>query len=73
MTAEKLGVPAIGVMTSQFVSAADLMARVLGADGFEFVTIEHPISSASTQALQERAAQALLDSERILTGLGASA
>ena len=68
VTAEKLGVPAIGVMTSQFVSAAELMARVLGADGFKFVTIEHPISSASTEALQARAQRALTDSETILFG-----
>jgi len=55
-------------MTTQFVSAAELMARVLGADGFRFVAIEHPISSASTQALQEQARLALIESEAILTG-----
>lgn len=42
-------------MTSQFVSAAELMGRVLGADGYPFVVIEHPISSASPEALAERA------------------
>jgi hypothetical protein len=68
VTAEKHGIPSIGIMTTQFVSAAELMARVLGADGFRFVAIEHPISSASTEALQERALFALAQSEAILTG-----
>lgn len=40
-------------MTEMFVSAAELMARVLGADGYPFVTIGHPISSASTDVLAE--------------------
>lgn len=42
-------------MTTKFVSAAELMARVLGADGYPFAVIEHPISSASDAALAEEA------------------
>jgi len=38
-------------MTEKFVSAAKLMARALGADGYPFVVIDHPISSASEDAL----------------------
>ena len=38
-------------MTEKFVSAAELMARVLGADGHRFVTIPHPISSATDEQL----------------------
>ncbi len=38
-------------MTEKFVSAAELMARVLGADGHPFVTIPHPISSATDEQL----------------------
>ncbi len=58
-------------MTSKFVSAAELMARVLGADGYPFVVIDHPISSATPDALSDRArmavqagAEILLDSNR---------
>lgn len=53
-------------MTSQFVSAAQLMTRVLGAEGHEFVVIEHPISSASTEALGERARTAVAQSAALL-------
>ena len=49
--AERQGVPAIGVMTSRFVSAAELMARVLGMPDYKFAVIGHPISSASEEEL----------------------
>ncbi len=55
-------------MTSNFVSAADLMARALGAEGYRFVVIEHPISSATPEALAERARQAVAESVEILRG-----
>ena len=34
-------------MTEEFASAAELMGQVLGAEGYQFVAIPHPISSAS--------------------------
>ncbi len=55
-------------MTSQFVGAAELMARVLGADGHPFVVIDHPISSASPDELSARALEAVADSIEILVG-----
>jgi hypothetical protein len=69
---EKAGTPSIGVMTANFVSAAQLMARVLGVDGFGFVTIEHPISSASLEALAERARRAVADGLRLVLPPGAT-
>jgi hypothetical protein len=55
VTAERLGVPAMGVMTERFVSAAELMARVLGMPGYKFVVIPHPVSSAGDDALRAMA------------------
>jgi len=63
---ERLGVPSVSVMTTEFVSAAALMSRVLGAEGHPFVVIEHPISSASGDALIMRARKAAADSAEIL-------
>jgi hypothetical protein len=65
---DKNGIPSIGVMTTKFVSAADLMARVLGAEGYRYVVIEHPISSAALDVLADRARKAVADSAAILTG-----
>jgi hypothetical protein len=42
-------------MTTQFVSAAELMCRVLGMPDYRFVVIGHPISSASDEKLAEYA------------------
>ncbi len=54
-------------MTENFVSAADLMSRTLGAPGYPFVTIPHPISSASAEALQATAEAAATECVALLT------
>lgn len=53
--------PAVGVMTTRFVSAAKLMAKVLAMPDYPFVVIEHPISSAGDTGLEARAAKTLID------------
>jgi hypothetical protein len=65
---EKIGKPSVGIMTTKFVSAAELMARVLGADGFPFVVIDHPISSASGETLDAWARAAANESADLLIG-----
>jgi len=65
---ERLGLPSVGIMTSNFVSAAELMARALGADGYPFVVVDHPISSASSGELATRARKAVAESVAILRG-----
>ena len=67
MTAERLGIPAVAIMTEKFVSAAELMARVLGADGYRFVTIPHPISSATTGQLAAAARAVAGECAELLT------
>jgi len=42
-------------MTSRFVSAAELMAKVLGMPDYDFAVIDHPVSSASDDELEARA------------------
>ena len=66
MTAERLGIPAMAVMTDRFTSAAELMARVLGFPGYAFAVIPHPVSSASDQGLRERAEAAIAQARRLL-------
>jgi len=66
VTAERLGVPALAVMTTRFTSAADLMARVLGMAGYAFATIGHPVSSASDDGLRDMAAATIIQAHRLL-------
>ena len=53
--AERAGTPALAVMTANFTSAAELMARELGVPDYLFGVIAHPISSATDEELAERA------------------
>ena len=67
MTAERLLVPAFSVMTKRFVSAAEMMSRVLGMADYRFVVIGHPISSASEADLEAMARLAIDQGQRLLT------
>ena len=53
-------------MTARFVSAAELMCRVLGMPGYEFVVIGHPISSASDAELAAYARTTIEQAKRLL-------
>jgi len=57
-------------MTSRFVSAAELMARVLGMPGYRFAVIDHPISSASDAQLADYARATLEQARGMLLRLG---
>ena len=63
-----MGVPALGIMTDRFVSAADEMRRALGMPEYPFVVVEHPISSASRRELEERVETALDSGLRLIVG-----
>ena len=56
----------MAVMTTRFVSAAELMARVLGFPGYRFAVIPHPISSASDATLRDAAAATLTQARTLL-------
>jgi hypothetical protein len=58
----------MAVMTTRFVSAAELMARVLGFTGYAFAVIAHPISSATDDGLRDMAAAAAEQARRLLVG-----
>ena len=59
VSSERAGTPALGVMTNRFVSAAELMAKVLGAPDYKFAVIDHPVSSASDTELANKAERAV--------------
>ena len=58
--------PAIGVMTERFASAAQMMCRVLGMPDYKFVTIGHPISSASDAELADYARATIVQARPLL-------
>jgi hypothetical protein len=66
VTAERLAIPALAVMTTRFTSAAELMARVLGFPGYPFAVIAHPISSAGDNGLRAMAAATIAQARNLL-------
>jgi hypothetical protein len=60
----------MAVMTTRFVSAAELMARVLGFPGYRFAVIAHPISSADDAALRAMAEAVIAQGQELLTAPG---
>ena len=56
----------MAVMTTRFVTAAELMSRVLGFPGYEFAVIAHPISSADDHALRGAAEVAMKQARPLL-------
>ena len=59
VSSELIGTPALAVMTNRFVSAAELMAKVLGVPDYKFAVINHPVASASDTELANKAEQAV--------------
>ncbi len=55
-------------MTSAFVDGARLMAAALGAPGYRFVVIDHPIASSTDDELAAKA-RATIDQATGLLGL----
>lgn len=53
-------------MTNKFISAAELMASVLGSPSYEFAIIDHPVSSASDQELADKAMQTIQAIEKLI-------
>ena len=61
-----MGIPSISIMTSKFVSAAEMMSRALGSEEYPFVIINHPISSASKDELKIQASVAIKEGVNLI-------
>jgi hypothetical protein len=63
LSAERLGVPAVAIVTAPFVASATEIARIEGLPGYRVVSIPHPIAGEADDVLHARAllvAEALL-------------
>ena len=58
--------PAFGVMTTRFTSAAEMMRKVLGMPDHGFAIIEHPVSSATDEVLRNYARTAFEQGRKLL-------
>jgi hypothetical protein len=53
-------------MTERFVSAAQMMSRVLGMPDYRFAIIGHPVSSATDDGLEAMARRAMEQGRALL-------
>ena len=53
--AERLGIPAVGIMTDRFVRSAELMGELNGLPGYPFAVIGHPVANNSDEVLRQKA------------------
>jgi len=67
VAAERLGLPAVPIVTGQFQSGADMVATIQGATGFPMAYVEHPIATLDEDGLRERARAAVEQIVAILT------
>ena len=56
ITFEKLGIPAVPIITEVFDGAAKEMAQLWGVPGFRYVTMPHPLANLGKEEIAQRAA-----------------
>jgi hypothetical protein len=53
--AERLGIPAVAVITDRFERSAEIVAKLNGLPGYPFAVIGHPVANDSDDALRVKA------------------
>ena len=59
MSAERLGIPAVAVITDRFEASARAMAAANGLPDYPFAIIVHPIAGNSDDELRDKAEHAV--------------
>lgn len=68
LAAERLGIPAVPIVTEAFRSGAEMVAVLHGAPGYPAAFVAHPIATVDDAGLRERARVAAAEVVRILEG-----
>ncbi len=59
ISAEKMGIPSVAVITHRFMPTAHTMAQFLGLRDYPVACIAHPISNNTLEELQAKANEVL--------------
>ena len=65
--AERLGIPAVAVITERFLRSAQLVGELNGLPGYPFVVIGHPVANDDDAALRLKAEAAVREIVPLLT------
>jgi hypothetical protein len=66
-TLERLGIPAVPIATTEFMTAARAQASALGRAGFDAVYVAHPIQDQTAAEIEARADAVVDEIARRLT------
>lgn len=64
---ERLGIPAVSLVTHVFTNTGRSMAELMGVPDFPFVVVEHPLSSLTPSEIRTRAIAAAPVVRKLLT------
>lgn len=65
---EKLGLPSVAIITTEFVRETELTRRAIGMEGLVPVVIDHPVSSITQAEVESRAAQVATQAPKVWLG-----
>lgn len=65
--AERLGIPAVAIITDRFVRSAELVGQLNGLPGYPFAVIAHPVANNDDAVLRIKARSAVRDIVPLLT------
>lgn len=68
IAAERLGIPAVPIVTDAFRAGAEMVAMLHGAPGYPAAFVAHPIATVDDEGLRTRARVAANEIVRILEG-----
>ena len=57
--AERLGIPAVAIITDRFIRSAEVMGELNGLPGYPFAVIAHPVANNDDAALRLKAQAAV--------------
>jgi hypothetical protein len=69
--AERLGIPAVAIITDRFVVSAQLVGELNGLPGYPFAVIGHPVANNDDATLRRKAESAVEEIVPLLTRRGA--
>ncbi len=67
MEAERLGIPAVAIITDRFTVTARMVGRLNGLPEYPFAVIPHPVANNDDDALRAKAEQAVAEIVPMLT------
>ena len=67
IAAERLGIPAVGIMTDRFERSANIVADMNGLPDYPFIMLMHPVANNTDEVLKQKAVDSAKKIVELLT------